>query len=604
VSKEKLSIEYSGASDIGMIRTENQDSFGKFPPDNLDIYSDKGQLFIVADGIGGHAGGKEASSLAVETISNAYFNSLSDETGVALRIAIEAANTAIHQKAQNSEKFGRMGTTCTSMVIKNNAAAIGQVGDSKVYRIEKNKIEQLTMEHTQLNEMLKEKILTEEEAKNYPSKSALSRALGMEEKVKADIIDDIPLKHGQIFVLCTDGLSKVNKEEILNIVTQNSPEDSCVKLINLANERGGKDNVTVQILKINAEQISPKGSSLEKDKITVERKKKSKWLFIIPVLVILAAIGFLFGNSVVKLFNKETKEDSGNNQIINNEKSTAEKEPDNGPLAQADILFKKRNYEEALIVYQDLLEKEPMNLAALEAVNNIAGIYKDRADKLKAEKKFAEALNLYLKIQKIQPENIEVRNSVLICENQIKFSERRVDNNEVNYQVNGINLSDWNFINIDKSQYEIDGRSIKFFSTSFEKKSLINYNLNNADISADIQVLTNPNGGGAGIIFGYNAYSSGNDEKYYLLKFEGDNYILQFVENNSVEQLTVQKVGNNNPGSRNLGVKCSGNLINIYEGMNLTYSWKSQEKIYGKAGIYADKNVQVKFQNILIRGNK
>ena len=604
MSKEKLFIEYSGASDIGMIRTENQDSFGKFPPDNLDIYSDKGQLFIVADGIGGHAGGKEASSLAVETISNAYFNSLSDETGVALRNAIEAANTAIHQKAQNSEKFGRMGTTCTSMVIKNNAAAIGQVGDSKVYRIEKNKIEQLTMEHTQLNEMLKEKILTEEEAKNYPSKSALSRALGMEEKVKADIIDDIPLKHGQIFVLCTDGLSKVNKEEILNIVTQNSPEDSCVKLINLANERGGKDNVTVQILKINAEQISPKGSSLEKDKITVERKKKSKWLFIIPVLVILAAIGFLFGNSVVKLFNKETKEDSGNNQIINNEKSTAEKEPDNGPLAQADILFKKRNYEEALIVYQNLLEKEPMNLTALEAVNNIAGIYKDRADKLKAEKKFAEALNLYLKIQKIQPENIEVRNSVLICENQIKFSERRVDNNEVNYQVNGINLSDWNFINIDKSQYEIDGRSIKFFSTSFEKKSLINYNLNNADISADIQVLTNPNGGGAGIIFGYNAYSSGNDEKYYLLKFVGDNYILQFVENNSVEQLTVQKVGNNNPGSRNLGVKCSGNLINIYEGMNLTYSWKSQEKIYGKAGIYADKNVQVKFQNILIRGNK
>ena len=604
MSKEKLFIEYSGASDIGMIRTENQDSFGKFPPDNLDIYSDKGQLFIVADGIGGHAGGKEASSLAVETISNAYFNSLSDETGVALRTAIEAANTAIHQKAQNSEKFGRMGTTCTSMVIKNNAAAIGQVGDSKVYRIEKNKIEQLTMEHTQLNEMLKEKILTEEEAKNYPSKSALSRALGMEEKVKADIIDDIPLKHGQIFVLCTDGLSKVNKEEILNIVTQNSPEDSCVKLINLANERGGKDNVTVQVLKINAEQISPKGSSLEKDKITVERKKKSKWLFIIPVLVILAAIGFLFGNSVVKLFNKETKEDSGNNQIINNEKSTAEKEPDNGPLAQADILFKKRNYEEALIVYQNLLEKEPMNLAALEAVNNIAGIYKDRADKLKAEKKFAEALNLYLKIQKIQPENIEVRNSVLICENQIKFSERSVDNNEVNYQVNGINLSDWNFINIDKSQYEIDGRSIKFFSTSFEKKSLINYNLNNADISADIQVLTNPNGGGAGIIFGYNAYSSGNDEKYYLLKFEGDNYILQFVENNSVEQLTVQKAGNNNPGSRNLGVKCSGNLINIYEGMNLTYSWKSQEKIYGKAGIYADKNVQVKFQNILIRGNK
>ncbi|OGU72991.1 MAG: hypothetical protein A2V93_00740 [Ignavibacteria bacterium RBG_16_34_14] len=614
--KAKLSLDYFGASDIGMVRVENQDSFGKFPPDNLETYSDKGQLFIVADGVGGHAGGREASSLAVETIRNTYFNSTSNDAAVSLHDAIDAANKAIHQKAKTSEKFGRMGTTSSVLVLKNNIGIIGQVGDSKVFKIEDNIIEQLTMEHTQLNEMLKEGILTEEEAKNYPAKSALSRALGMEDKIKIDIIDNIPLKNGQTFVICTDGLSKVNKDEILNLVTKNSPEDSCAKLINLANERGGKDNVTVQVIKINTDQASSQIPSLKKERIETKRSKKSKWVFIVTIVVILLAISFQFSNSFLTFFNSSAKEEEENIiQQTNDDKNLIENDSDNDPLKQANQLLKKGNYEKALIIYQGVLEKEPMNLGALEGLNNIAAFYLNKADKLKAEKKFGEALEIYLKVQKIQPEDIEIRNSILICENQIKFSDNpdllntnneNPGSEEIKYQVNvsSINQQEWSFINIDKSQYEIDGRSIKFYNTSFEKKSLMNFNLNDAVISTDIKIFSKPDGSGAGIILGYNRSEPGNRENFYLLKFNGNDYVLQMVSDNSVEQLLSQPVNDKNSNERNLRVKCSGNLINIYDGMNLINSWKSPGKVFGKVGIYADKNVLVEFQNILISGNK
>ncbi|RPI72536.1 MAG: hypothetical protein EHM47_08100 [Ignavibacteriales bacterium] len=606
MSKEKISIEYFGASDIGMVRVENQDSLGKFPSDNLNTYSEKGQLFIIADGIGGHAGGKTASSLAVETIKNVFFNSNTNETADNLRKAVEEANSAIHLKAKTSEKFGRMGTTCTAMVLKNNTAVIAQVGDSKVYKIEKGTIEQLTMEHTQLNEMLKEKILTEEEAKNYPSKSALSRALGIEEKVKVDIVDNIVLENGQIFVLCTDGLSKVDKEEVLNIAVKYSPEDSCSRLINLANERGGKDNVTVQVIRIKNDQAVLSARPEKEKQINFEPKKKNKWLFVIPLMVLILTVGFLFGNSLIKLFNTETHvvSDSSNHPSDNDQgiQQNIINDADD-PLLQADKLLANGNYDNALMVYQDLLEKEPMNLRALEAVNIIADNFHIRADKLKSENKFANALELYLKIQKIQPENIKVRNSILICENQIKFSEFENDDSMINYQLSRINHNEWSFININKDHYIIDDSSIMFLNTPFEKVSLIKYNLKDAAVSADIKLLSKNENNGAGIIFGYNMSSSGN-ERYHLLKFDGTDYKLQMVENSSIELLNTHQVKDNTYGERNLRIKCSGNLINIYDGMNLIYSWKSDEVFYGRVGIYADRNVQAEFRNILISGSR
>ena len=192
---KKLNIIFAAKSDIGLVRTENQDSFGKFPEENTNLYSPKGQLFIVADGMGGHKGGKEASTIAVRVVKEEYFSSPYEES-VALRGAIDKANNTIYNESGDKSDFGRMGTTCSALVLIEDKGIIGHVGDSRIYRIENRTIEQLTNDHTKVQEMLREGILTPEEAKNYPSKSVLARALGVDENVKIDIIEDLQLKSG------------------------------------------------------------------------------------------------------------------------------------------------------------------------------------------------------------------------------------------------------------------------------------------------------------------------------------------------------------------------------------------------------------------------
>lgn len=249
-NKEKLFIEYAGSSDIGLVRTENQDSYGIFTSSGLNLDSERGHLFVVADGMGGHVGGKEASSLAVSTINEIYANSISSNSTSLVKEAIETANKKIFVSSKESEIYNRMGTTCSVFFLKNNLGSIGHVGDSRIYKVENDTVEQLTTDHTKVNELLKEGIITKQEAVDYPAKSILSRALGVNEKVKIDYLENIRLKEGQIYILCTDGLSNVSENEFMETVISSEPKDACDKLISLANQRGGKDNATVLVIKI------------------------------------------------------------------------------------------------------------------------------------------------------------------------------------------------------------------------------------------------------------------------------------------------------------------------------------------------------------------
>lgn len=249
---KKFEIEYYGLSDIGSTRSDNQDSFGKFPKENLDIYSGKGQLFIVADGMGGHLGGKEASSIAVEKIKEIYFNSEYNDSLSCLKKAFEYANNQIFTRSEDSIELKGMGTTCSVLILKGENGIAGHIGDSRIYEIQNNKIKQITEDHTQANAMVNEGIISRKEAENLISRSILTRALGVDKIAEIDFIKNIKLKTKQYFIMCSDGLAKVNANEILEIVTNSSPKDSCEKLIHLANERGGKDNVTVIVIKINS----------------------------------------------------------------------------------------------------------------------------------------------------------------------------------------------------------------------------------------------------------------------------------------------------------------------------------------------------------------
>jgi serine/threonine protein phosphatase PrpC len=424
-----LSLDYYGCSDIGMVRIENQDSLGKYPPDNFDLYTERGHLFIVADGMGGHAGGRLASSTAVDIITDVFRRSYSTDMEQLISKALSSANQAIYQKAQDSIDYKKMGTTCVVLVLNNDKASIGNVGDSRIYKIESGNIEQLTTDHTQVQEMMKRGILTPEEAEKHPSRSILARALGVDPEVESDVLGGIELKPGQIFILCTDGLSKVTSEEILRISTENNPKDACDKLIGLANERGGKDNVTVQIIK-----ISSTIPAIEK---TVPKKKSHFTFFLF--LIILAAALFLFSKEISDLIKGE------NNEIIQQENvpvpevlTVQQDDKFAAKVQQAEALMKKGRLEGALDIYKSILTDEPMHLTALNGTNEIIAIYLSKADALKGQNNFKGALSYYVKINELQPGNKKISDNIILCENQMKYS----GNSDSSFSKQGLKTED------------------------------------------------------------------------------------------------------------------------------------------------------------------
>lgn len=232
----------------GLKRADNQDACDFFPKDGAALSTPKGQLFIVADGMGGHAGGKEASRMAVDLVRQAYISDPDHSIPDSLQRAFEATNAQIYQRANTNADFRGMGTTCTVLVLRDDRACIAHVGDSRVYRITRSRIEQLTKDHSKVAEMRRLGILTEVEARHHPEKSHLYRALGIAPAVKVDITPDLPLRAGERFLLCTDGIAKIEADEIKKIALSISPQAACDALIQLANERGGTDNSTVQVI--------------------------------------------------------------------------------------------------------------------------------------------------------------------------------------------------------------------------------------------------------------------------------------------------------------------------------------------------------------------
>lgn len=621
-NSDKLILSYFGQSDIGVIRTENQDSFGKFPEDDLDLYSGNGQLFIVADGVGGHTGGKEASSMAVNVIKEIYFKSIISGNKF-LKEAIEEANYRIYKKASTSTEFMRMATTCCTLFLKEDTGTIGHVGDSRVYKIENNKIEQLTTDHTQVNEMLKEGILTDEEAKNYPSKSVLARAVGVAEKVKVDLLENIPLKKGQSFVLCSDGLAKVTEDEILKIVTDLSPEKSCNKLIFLANERGGKDNVTVLVIKINSGKIIIPKQEISKREIDPTKKSKLPLMLFAFSFLILIALGLVIFKNSIPFLNPNGKEENKN--VIDPIKPDEQKEINEAGsnialMEKANKFYQVGKMESALVAYQKILGKEPMHLAALNGINNIADYYFQKAEKQRSDNNFKEAIMLYSKVKELQPENKKIDQFITLCNNQIVKNESdsgsiKVTNNnnsnppEINKKdimVTNFETKDWDFKNIGANQFSIAADGIQFENSAQEKKSIYYLDIYNASVSIYVKLFYFKDNSRLGIIVGYEVLPGGG-ESYYLFNFQNENdFVLQKINGNSAEQLLFIYANDkkNNSDDYKLKIQCNENVIGIYKDGRLLSTYKNAKRVTGKIGFFVDKNVSAKFSNLSISGIK
>ncbi len=246
-----LRIESAAQTNVGRVRRHNEDCYAVV--DELGLY-------LVADGMGGHASGDVASRMAIELVTD-FFASTSEDPDLTwpyrldterpydenrLVVGIKLANREIYQTAQNDPSKRGMGTTIVGMLVFEDVIYIAHVGDSRVYRIRNEGIEQLTEDHSLLNEYLKLKPLSREEIACFPQKNVIVRGLGLKETVNVDTRVEIP-RAGDIYVLCSDGLSgPVSDAEILDIVAGAPALRSATsRLIQQANDHGGPDNVSV-----------------------------------------------------------------------------------------------------------------------------------------------------------------------------------------------------------------------------------------------------------------------------------------------------------------------------------------------------------------------
>lgn len=234
-------------SSTGQVRTANEDSFGHFQrPDGA-------LLIVVADGMGGHRGGATASRTAVDTIGEIFEQSTPPVAQGVLRDAIELANERIHRRARDDADLMGMGTTVVAFLLSPGLEAwVAHVGDSRAYRSRAGHLEPLTSDHSVVAEMLRRGLISAEEAETHPRRNEILRSVGVLPGVEVEIAS-VEVEPGDCIVLCSDGLSGVVRdEEIARVVEAEAPGEAGETLVRLANERGGPDNITVQLLTIPA----------------------------------------------------------------------------------------------------------------------------------------------------------------------------------------------------------------------------------------------------------------------------------------------------------------------------------------------------------------
>jgi PPM family protein phosphatase len=245
-----LYVNVAQRTDVGRKRLHNEDSVAHIVPTDPVMMVKKGALFIVADGMGGHAAGEVASEIAVNTVCNMYYQDPAEDVPSALVHAVTSANAIIYQRSSENQSQQGMGTTCVAAVLQGMTAYIANVGDSRAYLIRQGQIRQVSQDHSWVAEQVLAGLMTPEQASMHAMRNMITRSLGFYPTIAVDIFTE-QVTAEDILLLCSDGLSgMVSDNEILQIVQQFGAQDGVYRLIERANEHGGVDNITVLIAQV------------------------------------------------------------------------------------------------------------------------------------------------------------------------------------------------------------------------------------------------------------------------------------------------------------------------------------------------------------------
>ena len=248
-------LTVASTSDVGRVRSRNEDHFGEF------TRSDGTHLLVVADGMGGHRAGATASRITVETVGE-VFRATQGPPEETLRAALEAANTRVHDMAAATAEMRGMGTTAVLLLLSPDGPGfVAHVGDSRAYRYRDDALRPLTQDHSVVAELERRGLISAEEAAVHPRRNEIMRSVGVAPTIDVEV-QAIDVKPGDRYLLCSDGLSgMVDETEIAVILEGSSPEHAARALVERANEHGGHDNVTVQVVAVDAARREAPGET-------------------------------------------------------------------------------------------------------------------------------------------------------------------------------------------------------------------------------------------------------------------------------------------------------------------------------------------------------
>ena len=238
-------MKFHAITDVGRVRSQNQDnvygtasSIGPLP-----------NLFLVADGMGGHNAGDYASRRAIELVKESVEDSPGTEPVEVLRTAITTANDMLFSEARQQEEKSGMGTTFVAATIVNEELLVANVGDSRLYVLHDGQLRQITLDHSLVEEMVRTGSMSQEMAYHHPKKHMITRAVGAEDKVDIDFFD-VSLFGDEIILLCSDGLSNMVEDDRIRelLLTEESAQQRAESLVQAANQKGGRDNITVIVV--------------------------------------------------------------------------------------------------------------------------------------------------------------------------------------------------------------------------------------------------------------------------------------------------------------------------------------------------------------------
>lgn len=250
-------VTIGAKTDLGRVRENNEDKFEYFIPEDHATLASRGLVFVVCDGMGGHAAGQIASELASKTFIDVYLSHPGNDPKEAMTSAVLAANRYVYMVASTNPSRRGMGTTFTGLTLVQNRGFAVQVGDSRLYRLRNQVFEQITHDHTYMSEMIRMGTLTPEQAESHPHKHVLTRAVGVEEVVMPDLFE-FEIVAGDVYLLCSDGILNHVSDAEIEIQLQaaqtggSGPGSVAWKLVNQALVGGGSDNATAMVIRIDA----------------------------------------------------------------------------------------------------------------------------------------------------------------------------------------------------------------------------------------------------------------------------------------------------------------------------------------------------------------